>query len=683
MEARTIPVLEFLGATKRIFNIPVYQRNYSWRQEQCKKLFDDLLNIKFQNKSLHFIGTIVYVDVKASPSFKEFIIIDGQQRITTILLLLKALYDEAKDESFKEDLYNDYLINSGNRIEEKHRIKLKTVANDSKIFEKLICGEDVEDLGKGSKILENYKYFRQRIVECGLSEDEINGLIEKLTMVYIMLDNEKEDPQLIFESLNSTGLDLTHADLIRNYLLMGHSREKQEELYEKYWENLEKNIPFSEITDFIRDYLTMKNNIIPNKNRIYETFKEFYENNVKKDITIEKFLLELNKYSKYHCWIKNFNSDYPKLNFIFEELDKLNSSVINPFLFYVLNKFEEKEIELEEVIKVCKIIQTYIVRRAVCNVQTNSLNKIFANLSKEIQNNNLDELKFSEKVLFIFLNKISTGRMPKDSEFKKELISRDMYSFKLNRYILKKFITYENKENINFNDLITIEHIMPQTLNSKWKVDLGSKYVEILEKNLHLLGNLTLSGYNSEISNKSFSEKKEYYKKSNISLNRELTNYDIWNEESIIKRGKELSELACKIWNIPKLPDKYFSKDIGKKEEYDIFDEIDVTNTKPILLNIMGENISVNSWKKFFIELCSKICDLDEEKFYKFTSHPDFKGKEKRIIGNTSFGMRKPVDIRKNIFIETNLSANDILNYSKLIMEKYEDDEIEVNYKIQ
>ena len=405
MNAGTISVLGFLGETKRIFNIPVYQRKYSWKEEQCKKLFDDLLNIKYQNKSLHFIGTIVYVDINTSPSFKEFIIIDGQQRITTILLLLKAIYDEAKDEDFKEDLYNDYLINNGKKIEEKHKVKLKTVADDTKIFDKLILGENIEnieEIAKGNNILENYKYFRQRIVESKLTEDELNSLIEKLTMVYITLDKDKEDPQLIFESLNSTGLDLTHADLIRNYLLMGHPREIQEELYEKYWKKIERKISFSEITDFIRDYLTMKNNIIPNKNKIYETFKEFYEKNIKDKIRIEEFLLEVDKYAKYYEWTRAFNSKYEELNLVLKEFDELKNSVINPFLFYILNKFENNEISIEEVIKTCQIIQTYIVRRAVCNIQTNGLNKVFSTLAKELEIMEHLKVNFQKKFYLYF-----------------------------------------------------------------------------------------------------------------------------------------------------------------------------------------------------------------------------------------------------------------------------------------
>lgn len=501
-------------------------------------------------------------------------------------------------------------------------------------------------------------------------------------MVYIMLDNDKEDPQLIFESLNSTGLDLTHADLIRNYLLMGHSRERQEELYEKYWKKIERKISFSEITDFIRDFLTMKNNTISNKNKIYETFKEFFEKNIKDKIKIEEFLIELDKYARYYYWIKNFNSDHLKLNVAFEELEKLNTSVINPFLFYVLNKFENNEIDLEEVINICQIIQTYIVRRAVCNVQTNALNKIFATLSKEVENNELSKNKFSETVLFILLNKTSTGRMPKDIEFKEQLLVRDLYSFKQSRYILRKLLSYGVKENVETTNL-TIEHIMPQTLNSKWKVDLGSKFNEIHEKNLHILGNLTLSGYNSEISNKSFSEKKEYYKNSNIALNREIANYDTWNEESIKNRGQELAELACKIWFIPELSQEFSNKITLLKEEYDIFDEIDVTGTKPIYISVKEEKFFVKSWKEFFIKLCNEICSLDEGKFFKLTEHLDFKGKEKRIIDNTDQKMRRAEKIRNNIFIETNLSANDILNYSRLIIEKYNIENIEVSFKIQ
>lgn len=683
MNAGTISVLGFLGETKRIFNIPVYQRKYSWKEEQCKKLFDDLLNIKYQNKSLHFIGTIVYVDINTSPSFKEFIIIDGQQRITTILLLLKAIYDEAKDEDFKEDLYNDYLINNGKKIEEKHKIKLKTVADDTKIFDKLILGEnieDIEEIGKGNNILENYKYFRRRIAESKLSENELNSLIEKLTMVYIMLDSDREDPQLIFESLNSTGLDLTPADLIRNYLFMGYTREKQEELYKKYWKKIEEKITFSEMTDFIKDFLTMKNNDLPKKNEIYENFKEFYEKNLKDKIKIEEFLLEIDKYAKYYEWTKNFNSKYKELNLVLKEFNELKTSVITPFLFYVLNKFENREITMKEVLMTCQIIQTYIVRRAVCNIQTNGLNKIFATLSKEIESNEISKYKFSETVLFILLSKTSTRLMPRNSQFKEQLIIRQFSSLKQSKYILGKILTYETKENIDVSSLI-IEHIMPQILNSKWKVDLGSKFNEIHEKNLHLLGNLTLSSYSSKNLNKSFQEKKEQYQSS--ILNKGLVDYNIWNEEKIKNRGESLAELACKIWAIPELSEEFSNKVILKKEEYDILENVDATGTKPIYLSIIGKSFSIKSWKEFFIKLCNEICSLDEEKFLKFTKHLDFEGKESRIIGNTDKKMRRAEKLRNNIFIETNLSANDILNYSKLIVEKYDSENIEVRFKLQ
>ena len=192
-----------------------------------------------------------------------------------------------------------------------------------------------------------------------------------------------------------------------------------------------------------------------------------------------------------------------------------------------------------------------------------------------------------------------------------------------------------------------------------------------------------MSGYNSEISNKDFLEKKEYYKNSNIALNRELAKYEIWDEKSILERGKKLAELACKVWDVPKVSEEFLNNITLRKEEYDLFDEIDVTGTKPVYLSIMGKNFSIKSWKEFFVKLCNEICNLDEEKFFKFTEHKDFKGKERRIIDNTDNKMRRAEKIRNNIFIETNLSANVILNYSKLIIEKYDIENIEVSFKIQ
>ena len=684
MEANTLPLTEFLGATKRIFNIPVYQRNYNWKQEQCKKLFDDILNIKIQNKDIHFIGTIVYVDIKAGPSFKEFVIIDGQQRITTMLLLIKALHDETEDEDLKLDLYNDYLINNSKRIDDKYRIKLKTVANDSKTFADLISNENlaVEDY-KGSRIYENYNYFRNRIKESKLSSEELYELIGKLTMVYIMLDNEKEDPQLIFESLNSTGLDLTAGDLIRNYLLMGYDRETQEKLYAEYWEKLENKIMLSEITDFIRYYLTLKTNNIPNKTRVYEVFKEFYKKELKLGKKIEEILENINLYAKYYEWIKKFNSPFDKINSSLEEFEKLNSSVVIPFLFYLFYKFEENIIKEEDVIYLLEVIKSYIVRRAVCNIQTNALNKIFANLSKEIEVREDFEEFFKESILGILLSKTTTGIFPRDSQFKESFIKRDMYSFKLHKYILSKIIIDNEKERVKFENLTT-EHIMPQKLNSKWKVDLGHKYEEIHEKNLHTIGNLTLTGYNSEISNKTFDEKKVLYENSNIKITRELIKYNKWDEGTILKRGKELSELAAKIWKIPEIEARFVNlKNIDYKNEFEIDEELNATGRKPIEINIIGQTFSINSWKEFFIKICESMCSLDEEKFEVFTTHLDFVGKEKRIISKSKDGLRVPEKIKSNIYIETNLNANDILNYSRIIIEKYNNDDINVSYKLK
>ncbi|MGL6064845.1 MAG: DUF262 domain-containing protein [Fusobacteriaceae bacterium] len=684
MKAEMIPVVEFLGASKRIFNIPVYQRSYNWKQEQCKKLFDDILNMEYREKDGHFIGTIVYVDIQVGPTIKEFSIIDGQQRITTILLLIKALHDESSDEDLRIELNETYLINKGNRIEEKNRVKLKTVSNDSKIFSELISSEkfDIEE-SKGSKICENYKYFRERIKESGLSDEKILELITKLTMVYIMLDNNKEDPQLIFESLNSTGLNLTAADLIRNYILMGHSREKQEYLFSNYWEKLEKKVIFSEITDFIRDYLTLKTMGIPNKNNIYENFKDFCISESKKGREIDMVLEDINLYAKYYQWIKKYNSPYIEINKSLEDLEQLKTSVLIPFLFYLLSKFDNNMLDEEEVLKVLEIIKCYIIRRVICSIQTNALNKIFANLSKEIEENLKKEYSFSDSILRILLNKEASGTFPKDVLFKEHFIKKDMYNLKLKKYILEKIENRNEKEKIEIDNL-TIEHIMPQKLTQVWKLELGKKYEEVHEKTLHTIGNLVLTGYNSELSNKSFEEKKEMYLTSNLKLTRELANYKQWDESSISERAEKILKIALEIWNIPILEyDFAIQQNLETRNEFDIEEEIDVTGKKPVQINIIGQTFSIKTWKEFFINICNSMCDLDEEKFYSFTTHSDFKGKEKRIISNKLIELREAEEIRKNIYIETNLNANKILNYSRLIIEKYNNEDIQVSYKIK
>jgi len=299
MKADNLSFLEFIGASKRTFYIPVYQRNYDWKRMQCITLFKDIETIaKDENRNSHFLGTIVYVEGDSTANLRQFIVIDGQQRLTSIMILLKAVLDSTENEELKLEIKDCYLTNRFSL--EPLRIKLKPMKSDACNFQKLINNK-IQDMEE-SQILLNYNLFMDLIKESDLSSEEIYQGIQKLEIVYIQLAKEKENPQLIFESLNSTGLDLTQADLIRNYLLMGQAYEEQELLYNNYWIKLEKMLPDAMISDFIRDYLTLKTGIIPNKDHVYNSFKDYYQSLDNYDA--EGFLDELTTYGEYYSWFK-------------------------------------------------------------------------------------------------------------------------------------------------------------------------------------------------------------------------------------------------------------------------------------------------------------------------------------------------------------------------------------------
>lgn len=677
MEAQKINMLELIDG-KRVFSIPVYQRNYDWKISNCERLFKDIEKIaKDEKRDSHFLGTLVYVDGKKTASFREFIVIDGQQRLTSIMLLLKALAVTVSDEAIKQEIDGRYLINMWGPDE--LRIKLKPIKNDSITYEKILNNEEVENTESNMYI--NYNYYLDLINSSNLTPEEIFNGVEKLEIVYIALDGEKENPQLIFESLNSTGLDLTQADLIRNYLLMGQSYSVQEELYVKYWTRIENLLPDALISDFVRDYLTLKTASIPNKDKVYESFKNYYES--LENYTSEGLLDELLTFAKYYSWFRYYNSPYDDLNDKLEELGRLKSTVVYPFL---LNLFEDcfiyKNFEIDELKEVLDLIISYVFRRLVCEMPTNALNKVFCSLSKEIDKMEDNDRSILEKVTISLLRLKGKGIFPNDNMFKEYIITKDFYTFKQCKYFLYKIESYKCKEIIDENDL-TIEHIMPQKLTTIWQVDLGTKYSEIHEKYLHRIGNLTLSGYNSELSNKSFAEKKEKLVESNLKLNRDLNKYNSWNQVDIEARALELYNKAIEIWNYPKEYYKMYCEENTTKYEFDIMEEVNVTGREIYQLTILGVEYSISSWRELFRTICLKMYEYDSQIFSSLVKHKDFKGRVKRIIDSTDENMIKPNKISENIYIEQNLSANDALNYSKLVIEKFEGMESEISYKIR
>lgn len=663
MEARKIKLLEFIGNGKKTFNIPVYQRNYDWKEEQCRKLFEDIQNIvKSDYEIEHFLGTVVFVSSKSEMNFNEYVLIDGQQRITSIMLLLKVLHEKVTDENDKEEIWEEYLINK-RAPEENLRIRLKPVESDGMPYKKLI---EENDISLTSNVCKNYRLFEKLIQESNYSAEEIYKALGKIELVYIQLEKGKksENPQMIFESLNSTGLSLTQGDLIRNYLLMNHEYEKQKMLYKNFWLEIEKRITNEKISDFVRDYLTMKNGSISNKDKVYDDFKKYIKQN-NENMDEEGILEELKTYSEYYSWFLNGNSPNNKINEKLSEFRYLRNTTVYPLILSVFeDTYSYKNINENELLDILNLLISYIFRRSVCGYTTNSLNKVFASIVVLLKSK--DIYKQIEKGL---MNK----SFPGDEEFRAEFIKCNFYKkgTEFCKYTLKLLETFENKEQTDMEN-ITIEHIMPQTLNSEWRIELGSKFEQIHSEYINTIGNLTLTGYNPELSNKNFELKKRYYEESNIKMSREIANYDKWKDTEIKDRAEQLFEKAKRIW---KLPQGYDNKNIDNLEygkNYLLGSNINITGKKPSKLIISGKEYSIKSWKELIEKLCLELYELEPRILRELIYNPSFKGKEKDIVTQNREKLRAPVKIDEDLYIESNLNSNAILNYANMIATEYE-----------
>jgi len=663
MEARKIKLLEFIGNGKKTFNIPVYQRNYDWKEEQCRKLFEDIQNIvKSDYEIEHFLGTVVFVSSKSEMNFNEYVLIDGQQRITSIMLLLKVLHEKVTDENDKEEIWEEYLINK-RAPEENLRIRLKPVESDGMPYKKLI---EENDISLTSNVCKNYRLFEKLIQESNYSAEEIYKALGKIELVYIQLEKGKksENPQMIFESLNSTGLSLTQGDLIRNYLLMNHEYEKQKMLYKNFWLEIEKRITNEKISDFVRDYLTMKNGSISNKDKVYDDFKKYIKQN-NENMDEEGILEELKTYSEYYSWFLNGNSPNNKINEKLSEFRYLRNTTVYPLILSVFeDTYSYKNINENELLDILNLLISYIFRRSVCGYTTNSLNKVFASIVILLKSK--DIYKQIEKGL---MNK----SFPGDEEFRAEFIKCNFYKkgTEFCKYTLKLLETFENKEQIDMEN-ITIEHIMPQTLNSEWRIELGSKFEQIHSEYINTIGNLTLTGYNPELSNKNFELKKRYYEESNIKMSREIANYDKWKDTEIKDRAEQLFEKAKRIW---KLPQGYDNKNIDNLEygkNYLLGSNINITGKKPSKLIISGKEYSIKSWKELIEKLCLELYELEPRILRELIYNPSFKGKEKDIVTQNKEKLRAPIKIDEDLYIESNLNSNAILNYANMIATEYE-----------
>ena len=560
MEATQAQLLSLLDGKKQ-FTIPIYQRTYSWHLKQCQQLFLDIERIGNDESELsHFIGSIVYFKPGTSPvtSVPELLVIDGQQRLTTVSLLLLALTHFLKehpdftleDETW-EEIQETYLINKHRK--DNSRFKLLLTRKDKTSYTNLVDEIEISS-NHSKKVLENYNFFKGKIhKENALA---VYHGIKKLIIVDVILERDKDNPQLIFESLNSTGLDLSQADLIRNYILMGQPMDKQNDLYERYWFPMEQSFGenIGSLAWFIRDYLTMKEASIPRIDQVYEVYKKFLGSKIGSK-SVEEAVKSLHRYAKYYVRIALLKEEDPATAKKLKEITKLKIDTSYPFLLAVYGDFEEEQINKEEFIEIIGMVSNYVFRRAICGIPTNSLNKTFATLYKRIKRETYLE---SVKAAFILMD--GYRRFPSDTEFSKELQIKDVYNFRSRNYLLESLENHNRKELVNAENY-TIEHILPQNQNIsiQWQNELGEDWERTKAKYLHSLGNLSLTGYNSELSDKPFSDKKTIpggFDTSPLFLNESVRAEAKWNEEAILRRASKLADRACLVWKEPKLPEE-------------------------------------------------------------------------------------------------------------------------------
>lgn len=553
--------------TSRQFIVPIFQRNYSWQKSQYEQLWFDILRAsKFKEKQNHFIGSIVYIDM-GTPAGRpqQLLLIDGQQRLTTISILLCAIKDYVQKFNLETKLINlakiknQFLYNSDEIDEDKYKLLLNV--QDKETYIKLIDNTIFTVNKPATNIIKCYEFFYERIedfIKQYGQIDEIYAGIFKLSLVSLSLDKDSDNPQMIFESMNSTGKDLSQTDLLRNYLLMDLTPEKQTRLYKTYWKPMEElfgeDIYKNDVNKFdyfIRDFLTLKSDTghICKINNVYENFKRYYLDN-----NCEKFavLKDLFTYAKYYACIDLLQENDDELKLYWQEFKKLDSHVVYPFLLKLYDDYSRQILIKEDFKKILQVVISYLWRRAICEIPTNSLSKTFATLYQAV-----DKDDYVNSIIKAFVFKSSYKRFSSDYEVREKLQTKDIYHFRLRKYLLEALENYYHKEPIDLNTAnYTIEHIMPQNIehNLSWQQMLGENWQEVHSLYLHTLGNLTITGYNAEMSNKSFGEKvngESGFKHSHLKLNESIVQCDVWNKKAIQRRTNILTDIILKIWKYP------------------------------------------------------------------------------------------------------------------------------------
>ena len=671
---------DYIQPNKKQYCIPVFQRDYAWTTEQCEKLFEDIV-LAFKKDRLHFCGSFVYAPLPTKKHIDRYIIIDGQQRFTTLYILIKALADSATDEAEKAAL-EKYLYNEDkfNRygFDDKSKLKLKPVKTDNDQLQLLMAGE-LEKMNKSKDgiIYHNYMLFRD-LIAAFLAEDSANSImmihdgIDNLICADIKLDHD-DDAQEIFERINSTGIKLGLPDLIRNYVLM--TDDDQERLYEEYWLVMQELLSKDRMESFFLDYLNMKMDGFTKENEAYRDFKQIYRFG---HYTNESMLAELLHYAKqYHIFLNGDDNLGSEINRALDGLRRLNQTTVYLFLFHIFDDYEARVTDKQELGKILKLLLNYSIRRLICEIGSNSLRGLYKTLYGRVFSREENKAHYYDAIVSFMSQMTSKDAIPNDADFALALKERNLYRKNaLCKYLLAA-IENQGKERI-VTDNLTIEHIMPQNknLSTAWQKMLGDNWETVRDRYLHTLGNLTLTGYNSELGDKPFAEKQELLKAAVTHITvlyDDVKNKTAWDADAIEERAQNLAGHLLRLFPIEQPVHKIEFKD----PRYAIYTVADPTNATYKHVNyyeLLGERVNVDSFAFMVRSVAAKLYDYDASVIETMArNHESFTAWQNPVFSFEVDGVKNPVELKRDsgIYISTGYSAYDCICFIRALLKKY------------
>lgn len=693
MKGSEAQLLRFMENANNRYVIPVYQRKYSWKLDNCQQLYEDLKNIILHGRANHFFGSIVS-QVVPNGSNIEFYIIDGQQRLTTVTLLLLAIanlikagevqsMEDSLDDQIRERFIIDKWAKSGDQI------KLRPVQSDRNALEKIVTG-DAAEFEPASNLTINYQYFCDQILKKEIPVDTLYETIGKLQIISITLDNT-DNAQLIFESLNSTGLALTEGDKIRNYVLMDLTPQEQEAYYKEFWEIIE-TCTDNDVSSFVRDYLSIKQQVTPAIHNVYQAFKKYVET---KQIPLKVLLEEMKTYARLYQKLLQGKSGLNStvLDDCMYRLCFLGNTVTDPFFMEILRLNQENnKLSLAEVTQIFLIVENYLFRRNICDVPTNALNKVFVNLNREVIRYDNTTKDYVDKLVYTLLAKKESGRFPDNEEFKQALANKSVYLMKgkYKPYLFERFENYGTRETKDVYTLLdngtySIEHIMPQHLTPAWIQALGPEAEEIHSVWLHRLGNLTLTAYNANMSNNTFQEKRDGelgYKKSGLRMNQWLAAKEQWGLAEMQERSNKMVALAVnKIWAMPKTTFKPAAKEF---DSCTLDDEAFILKGREIVkYSYQNVDTPVSSWADMFEHVIKFLYSLDKSKLlalaYDKSNYANLNG----YFTSDPASLRLPLQVAEDIYVEKNTSTSLKVSILRRLFQLFQADPLDLVFYLR